>query len=234
MRLEMPIVSVGDETEMLLFVARPTRLPAPGILFLPEVFGIDTHTREVAGRLAHMGYTVVVPEIFHRTATRGWEGHYEDVEEATAHYQALTEKGIEADLRAAYDWLRKDHSTQAAKIAALGFSSGGRFAFLANAMFPLKATATFYGDRIFPNLLAMSQAQQGALLMFWGGKDEHIGPKAPAMISESLTKARKVHNTVEFSEAGHGFFCDARDGFHPYAAHQAWAHLLSFLECHLK
>jgi carboxymethylenebutenolidase len=80
----------------------------------------------------------------------------------------------------------------------------------------------------------MSKAQHGPLLFFWGSQDEHIGSKAPGMISESLRKARKSHTSVEFSDAGHGFFCDARDGYHPYAAHQAWAQLLAFLECHLK
>ncbi len=234
MRLEMPIVPVSDETEMLLFVARPTRLPAPGIILMPEVFGVTAHIRDIATRLAHDGYTAVVPELFHRTATRGWECRHDDIEEAIPHYQALTDKGLENDLRATHEWLRKDHSTQSSKIGAVGFSMGGRIAFLANALLPLKAAVTFYGDKIAPNLLAMAQAQQGALLLLWGGKDEHIGQKAPSLIAGSLAKANKVHTVVEYSDAGHGFFCDARDGFHPYAAHQSWAHMKAFLECHLK
>jgi carboxymethylenebutenolidase len=34
---------------------------------------------------------------------------------------------------------------------------------------------------------------------------------------------------VEFSDADHGFFCDARSSYNPNAARQAWALALAFL-----
>ena len=34
---------------------------------------------------------------------------------------------------------------------------------------------------------------------------------------------------VEFSEADHGFFCDARPSYNPVAAAQAWPLTLAFL-----
>jgi carboxymethylenebutenolidase len=39
---------------------------------------------------------------------------------------------------------------------------------------------------------------------------------------------------VEFSDAEHGFFCDARSNYNPSAARQAWALTLTFLNVYAR
>jgi carboxymethylenebutenolidase len=39
---------------------------------------------------------------------------------------------------------------------------------------------------------------------------------------------------VEFSDADHGFFCDARSSYNPSAAKQAWALTLTFLNIYAR
>ena len=234
MKMEMPVVKVSDGTEMLLFVTRPVRLPAPGILLLPEHFGIDAPMRDVASRLSDKGYIVAVPELFHRTAPRGFEGDYEDMETVAPHVLAMTERGLEADLHAAFGWFKGDHHTQRGNVGCVGFGMGGRAAFLANALLPFRAVVSFYGPKIAPDLLAMAPVQNGPLLFFWGGRDAVIGQRPPRAVADALHKAQKSFTDVTFAEADHGFFCDQRPGYHPYATHQAWAHLQAFFDCHLK
>jgi carboxymethylenebutenolidase len=67
-------------------------------------------------------------------------------------------------------------------------------------------------------------------MLFWGGLDKHIGPEVTRLVTESLRAAGKPFVHVEFSDADHGFFCDARSSYNPHAARQAWALALTFLD----
>ena len=70
-------------------------------------------------------------------------------------------------------------------------------------------------------------------LLFWGGRDTHIGPEQTQAVAEALRKAGKPFVNVEFADADHGFFCDARASFNPAAAQQAWALTHAFLNVYL-
>lgn len=65
-----------------------------------------------------------------------------------------------------------------------------------------------------------------------GGLDKHIGTEQRRAVTEALSSAGKSYVNVEFSDADHGFFCDARASYNPGAAHQAWALTNAFLNFH--
>src|SRR6202011_4821453 len=98
------------------------------------------------------------------------------------HYKALKDSQIEADLKAAYDWLRSngvaDKST-----AAVGFCLGGRVSFQAALTLPVACAISFYGGGIAPNpmnagLLNRAGELKAPMLLFWGGKDQHIDARS--------------------------------------------------------
>ena len=222
-------VGVAGESAMQAFVARPRDAgPHPGLLLFQEAFGVNAHIRDVAGRCAAAGYNTVAPELFHRTGP-GFEGDYDDFESVRPHMAGLTIEGLEADIRATYQWLTQDPSTDPGRIVAVGFCLGGRVAFLANLVVPLAASASFYGRGIAPELLPRLGALHGPTLCAWGGQDQHIGLANPRALADALIAAGKTHVHVEFSDAGHGFYCDARKSYHPAAAREAWALTLDFL-----
>jgi carboxymethylenebutenolidase len=70
------------------------------------------------------------------------------------------------------------------------------------------------------------------VLLFWGGRDKHIGADQVRAVTEALRNAEKNYINVEISDADHGFFCDARPSYNPVAASQAWALLVSFLDAY--
>jgi carboxymethylenebutenolidase len=221
---------VSDGTTMQAFVARPPgRARRPGLLLCQEAFGVNDHIQDVARRCARAGWTTIAPELFHRTAPAGFAGAYDDFAGVRPHVQALTPENLEADLRAAYAWLRQDRRTDAERTAALGFCMGGRVAYLANATLPLKAAVSFYGGGIAPALLDRVGRLAGPQLFFWGGADSHIPPEQHRAIIDALHQAGKAYVNVEISDAGHGFFCDRRPSYHPVAARRAWTLTRDFL-----
>jgi carboxymethylenebutenolidase len=233
---EYTTLQVSDGTTMRAWVARPSKGAAhPGILVFQEAFGVNAHIRDIARRFASEGYLAIAPELFHRTGP-GFEGRYDDFPSAMPHMRSLTDDGMEADQRAANDWLHANGAANS-RIAAVGYCMGGRAAFLAALNLPLACGISYYGGGIAPNannhgLLGRVRELQAPMLMFWGGRDKHITPDQIRAVTDALRAAGKSFVNVEISDADHGFFCDARASYNPAAAAQAWPLTLAFLKTH--
>jgi carboxymethylenebutenolidase len=223
-------LSADDGTSLRAFVARPDGRPARGLLLFQEAFGVNAHIRDVAGRFAAEGFLVISPELFHRTAP-AFECAYSDFALAAPHLQAITEQGLDADVRAAYTWISGEGV--GGNCAAVGYCLGGRVAFVANSALPLKAAASYYGGRI-PPLLQRASKLSGPMLFFWGGQDHHIPETDRQAVVSGVRDAGKVFVNVIFSDADHGFFCDARRSYHPAAAAQAWSLTQTFLDTYCR
>ena len=232
---EYVTLSVSDGTSMRAYVARPDAKPRAGLIVFQEAFGVNAHIRDVTERFAGQGYLAIAPELFHRTAP-GFEGSYTDFPAVMPHMKGLSDNGLSADGRAAFDWL--ENQARGLPIGAIGYCMGGRTACLAAITAPLACAVSYYGGGIapspmFPSLMDRLKDIKSPVLFFWGGKDAHIGSEAVDAVTNAMRAAGKPYVNVVFSEADHGFFCDARASFHAQAAAQAWPLTLAFLETHL-
>jgi carboxymethylenebutenolidase len=224
---------VADGTEMNAYVARPAGDGKhPGVLVFQEAFGVNAHIRDVTERFAREGYVSIAPELYHRTAP-GFEGKYDDFQSVMPHMKAMAEKGIVEDIRATYDWLKNKSYVMPEKIASVGFCMGGRVSFLACATLPLQASISFYGGNIAPALLPKTADLHAPIMFFWGGLDKHIGVEQIRAIVDECKRLGKTYVNVEFSNADHGFFCDARPAYNPEAATLAWNLTTTYLLLHL-
>ena len=232
-RTEWVNLSVNDGTTMRAYVAQSaTGSAKSGMLVLQEVFGVNPHIRDITERFAREGYLAIAPELFHRTG-EGFECSYTDFPAAMPHMQALRDPQLEVDFRAAYDWL-KANGGQNMPVGAVGFCMGGRAAVLASIALPIDCAVSFYGGGIAPSqfnpgFLGRLKDVSAPVLLFWGGKDAHIGTGPMRAVTDALTAAGKNFTNVEFGEADHGFFCDARASYHPASAAVAWPMVLAFL-----
>lgn len=223
-------LKVADAPPMSAFVARPeSAAQHPGLIVFQEAFGVNAHIRDVTERFAREGYVAIAPELFHRTAPPDFEAKYGDMEAIAPHRKGITVEGQEADIRATYDWLRSSAQVNAAEISCVGFCMGGRAAFLANSIAPVRKAVSFYGAGIAPGLLDRASNLHAPQLLFWGGLDKHITIEHRRAVSDALTSAQKDFVNVEFANADHGFFCDMRASYNASAAKQAWALTLEFL-----
>jgi carboxymethylenebutenolidase len=221
-------LAADDGTSLRAYVARPAQAPTRGLLIFQEAFGVNAHIRDVTERFAGQGFLAIAPELFHRTAP-GFDCAYSEFATVTPHLDAITEQGLEIDARAAYAWLAREGV--GANTAAVGFCLGGRAAFVANSSLPLKAAVSYYGGRI-PPLIGRAPALSGPMLFFWGGLDHHIPDEQRQAVIKGVGDANKVFADVVFSNADHGFFCDARPSYHAAAAAQAWSLTTTFLDAY--
>jgi carboxymethylenebutenolidase len=235
LKTEYVTLAVDDGTSMRAYVACPAGAAAPrGLIVCQEAFGVNAHIRDVTERFARQGFLAIAPELFHRTAP-GFEGRYDDISSVMGHMHALSNDGMAADLRATHAWLKADGGGAAFHIAAIGFCMGGRAAILTALTVPVACAISFYGGGIAPNannpgLLDRLVELRPPVLLFWGGRDKHLGPDQVRAVTEALRNAGKNYTNVEISDADHGFFCDARPSYSPVAAAHTWALVLAFLD----
>ena len=235
-KTEFVTLPVSDGTSMRAYVAHPAGNPRAGLIVFQEAFGVNPHIRDVTERFAAQGYLAIAPELFHRTAP-GFEcGYTEFSNVALPQMQKLTDAGLTADIRAAFDWVQS--GTKNLPTAAIGYCMGGRTACQAALTVPLACAVSYYGGGIapspmFPDLIGRLNDAKAPVMFFWGGKDGHIGPDAVSAVENAMRAAEKPYVNVVFSEADHGFFCDARASYNAAAAAQAWPLTLAFLETHV-
>ncbi len=222
---------VEGEPAMQAFTAQPKGGGAfPGILIFQEAFGVNHHIRSLVSRFAEQGYVAIAPEFYHRTAPAGFEANYGDFEAVRPHSSVLTTEKLEADIKAAYNWLSSQPQVKKDSIVCSGYCMGGRCSYIANSILPLKAAVSYYAGGMKEELLQKAAQLHGPMLFFWGGLDKHIPEEQRRGVTEALEKAGKKFVNVVVSDADHGFFCDERSAYNEHAAKEAWALTLSFLE----
>jgi carboxymethylenebutenolidase len=235
-RSEYIELKVSDGTTMQAWTARPVAGGSlPGLLVFQEAFGVNAHIRDVTVRFAREGFIAIAPELFHRTSP-GFEGSYDDFPTTVPHMSALKDDQMEADERAAFDWLTAQGVPEG-RIGAVGYCMGGRAAFLAGLTLPIGCVTSYYGGGIAPRgnnpgLLMRAKDLRCPVLLFWGGKDKHITQDQIRSVRDILSDTGKNFINVEISDADHGFFCDARASYNPTAAAEAWPMTLAFLRLH--
>jgi carboxymethylenebutenolidase len=233
-KTEFVNLPVDDGSSMRAYVARPAGKARAGLIVFQEIFGINSHVRSVTERFGREGYLAIAPELFHRSGP-GFESGYTDMAPAFEHMKQVTDAGLSADIRAAYDWLQKD--TGGIATGAVGYCMGGRVATLAAMSGLLSCGISYYGGGIAPSqfnpgLLGRLHELKAPMLFFWGGLDSHIPQPSAQSVIDTLRAEKKPYVTVEFSDADHGFFCDERASYNAAAAAEAWPLTLAYLETH--
>jgi len=224
-------LAISDGTEMAAYIALPENLQpnTPAIILIQEAFGVNHHMRNVADHFAKDGYVVITPEIFHRTAPKYFEGPYDNFQAVMPHYSAITNEGLTADLKACYQWLTDQGKVDTSSVFSIGYCLGGRVAFLANAVLPLKAGVSYYGGGV-DQIADKAKDLHGRHLFFWGGQDTHIPDEAINKTLKALDDAGKDYINVKISFVGHAFSCDERPSYNKQASDDALALTLAFMK----
>jgi len=227
-RVEIP---VGDQT-MGGYLARPEGdHPLPAVIVYMEIFGVNSHIREVTERIASEGYVAIAPDYFHRTGP-GVEYGYDDDGMAAGMklLGALDAEEMIADARATLDYLRARPDVNGAKVGAMGFCIGGHMTYLTACETDVAAAASYYGGGIAApagpgggaSTVSRSSKIQGQLVCFFGGQDLLIPSAQVDEIHAALQDAERRYEIVIYDEADHGFNCDQRGSYHDESAKDAW------------
>ncbi len=225
--------SAGQMPAVLFVPSKPDYKPA--VLLLMEAFGLTSHIRDVAFRIANEGYVVLAPDLYYRDLPNNKFG-YNEVDQAMAMMWRLDfGKPIEADIQAALTYLKSCSDVDPARIGVTGFCLGGGLAFLTACRFSaeIAAAAPFYGMVLDEWLEAVKDITVPVYL-FFGSIDPFIPRDRIQQIDARFQELGKDYTLKVYPNAGHGFFCQERADYNPSAAADAWYELIQFLDQHLR
>ena len=130
------------------FLHRPPKSPAPGLVMIPEIFGINLPLREMAARYAMEGFAVLVLDSFSRME-REVDLGYDDAghDKGRALHKAFDYATGVKDMQAGISHLRARPECNG-KVGVVGFCLGGTMAYLAASRTDVDAAVGYYGTRI--------------------------------------------------------------------------------------
>jgi carboxymethylenebutenolidase len=168
------------------YVARPATSPAPAIVVLQEIFGVNADIRATCDELAAAGFIAIAPDLFWRDAPgldlNSWSEA--DWKRGLALYQAYDlERGVR-DVISTIEAARTIEGGSG-KVGVMGFCLGGLLTFMTAARSPVDAAVAYYGGNTDQHLTDASTLS-APLLMHLGEEDEFISKEAQRKIKAAL------------------------------------------------
>ena len=226
------------------YVARPEGDEVlPAVIVYMEIFGVNSHIREVTERIAAEGYVAIAPDYFHRSGP-GVELGYDDagMAEGMKLLGSLRADEMIADAESTIAHLRDRSDVQGDRIGAMGFCIGGHMTYLTACTTDIQVSAPFYGGGIAApqgpggaaSTVSRTSGIKGAMMCFFGGQDAMIPPDQVDAIRAAISDAGVRGEVVVYDDADHGFHCDQRDSYNPTAAKDAWRRVTELFTAELK
>lgn len=227
------IIVSGQNGEFGAFLVRPSVVPAPAVIVLHEVFGVNEDIRQTCHEIAEQGFVAVAPDLFWRqepnvdlsvTSESDWQ-------HGLRLYQAYDRDAGAVDVRDTTNAVAKLPEC-AGKVAILGYCLGGLMTFLTAARYGADAAVAYHGGDT-EKYLGEAGGLKAPLLMHLGEEDEFISKPAQAAIKAAL--ATKANVTV-FSYPGQYHAFSRHNGAHYNVGAAALAHerTYEFLHRHLR
>lgn len=206
----------------------------PGIIVVQEIFGVNSHIRDITERLAKEGYIAIAPAIYQRQAP-GFEAGYtpKDLEIGRKYKDQTKAEELISDIQATIKYLHNLPQVKSEKVGSIGFCFGGHVTYLVAILEEIEVTASFYGAGIVNSCpgggeptISHTKDIKGTLYGFFGTEDPLIPNEQVDEIETELKKQNIPHQIFRYAGATHGFMCDRRDSYHPQAAQDAWTKVL--------
>lgn len=214
------------------YAAMPQTRPAPGLLVIQEIFGVNDVMRQTCEAFARQGFLAVCPDLFWRLEPNVRLSDKTDEEWRKAF--ALmgdfdVDKGVD-DLKATLQHLRGMEAGNA-KAGSVGYCLGGKMAFLMATRSDADCNVSYYGVGL-DALLDEAEMISRPLLMHVATEDQFVPKDAQARIREGLKDHPQV--TIHVYEGNnHAFAREGGEHYDPQAAELANARTMDFLRRHL-
>jgi carboxymethylenebutenolidase len=216
-------LTTSDQHRLGAYRTDPQGKPKGGIVVAQEIFGVNSHIRNVCDRLAAAGYVAAAPALFDRFV-RDFESGYspDEVAHARGFLAKIDWDKMLLDIEAGVNEVKS-----AGPVGVVGFCMGGSVAFLAATRLDgLSAAVAFYGGQI---VKYADEKPKCPVQMHFGEQDAGI-----PLSDVEIIRQKRPDTEIHIYPAGHGFNCDERSAYHEPSATLAWQRTLDFLDKTMK
>lgn len=173
----------------------------PGVLVMPEAFGLGAQAKGRAERLAELGYVALAGDPY----GNGLETN--DLQEAMKIAGALREDPAKFRKRArvALDKLGSLSQVEPSRLAAIGYCMGGSFALeLARDGAPLRGIVSFHGGLGTQRPAAAGEVK-AKILVCTGADDPFVPAAQVSALADEMTKAGADWQIISYGGTVHSF-----------------------------
>src|SRR5580693_364723 len=212
----------GRDGSFGAYIARPKTSPAPAVVVLQELFGVNADIRKTCDELAEQGFLAVAPDLFWRqepgvdlnvTSEADWQ-------HGLRLYSAYDRDAGAKDVKDTIDAVRSLPDCNG-KVAVLGYCLGALMVFLTAVRYDGIDAAVAYHGGDTEKYLGELDGLTAPLLMHLAEEDEFISKAAQAEIKAALAKKP---NTTVYSYPGQNHAFSRHGGAHYNAEAAALAH----------
>lgn len=218
--------------------------PWPGVVMYPDAGGARPAIRQMAQRLADLGYAVLVPDFYYRAgswAPFDMKTAFGDEGERNRLFtlmKSVTPEVMAVDAQAFFDYLQARPEVRGQRFGTTGYCMGGRTSLIVAGRVPdrVAAAMSFHGgglaaeDPGSPHLLA--DRIQAAVYVGGAENDPSYTVEDEERLDRALTDAG-VEHAMEWYPALHGFAVPDNAPFDESAAGRHWKAMESFFAAHL-
>jgi carboxymethylenebutenolidase len=206
--------------------------PAPAVVVIQEIFGVNAVMRGICEHLSQAGFIAICPDIFWRQERNVdiTDGTEEEWQKAFSLYKGFNlENGVK-DLISTAETIRKDAVCNG-KVGSVGYCLGGRLAFLMATRSKTDCNVSYYGVALEEHLSEAPNIQN-PLLMHIAGEDEFVPPPTREKIVTAL-KGNPLIDLRVYLHVGHAFARRGGKHYDEKAAQEANYATADFLSTHL-
>jgi carboxymethylenebutenolidase len=223
----------GRDGTFVAYIARPKALPAPPVVVLQELFGVNADIRKTCDELAEQGFIAVAPDLFWRQEPGVDLNHWSDAEwkKGLALYAGYNRnKGVLDIADTAHAAGQLDGAS--GKVAVMGFCLGGLMAFLTAARAKIDAAVAYHGGDTEKYLDEVGGIT-APMLMHLAEEDEFISKEAQAKIKAALADRPNVE-IYSYPGCNHAFARHTGTHYNAAAAAMANRRTWQFLRDRLR
>lgn len=206
--------------------------PAPVVVVLHEIFGVNNDMRQTCAELAAQGFLAVCPDLFWRQEPgldlNAWSPA--EWEKGLAIYTAYDRDIGAQDIRRVIATTRRMDGASG-KVGVMGFCLGGLMTFLTAARGSVDAAVAYHGGDT-ENYLGEASTIQAPFLMHLAEEDEFISKDAQSRIKAALADKANVQ-VHSYPGCNHAFARHTGTHYDPDAAKLANSRTWAFLHQHL-
>lgn len=233
MQTQAVTISTWNSNQFSSHLVLPKITPAPGVILIQEIFGINAFMREMADFFAAAGYVTIVPDLFWRLEPGIQLDDQNETERARAFelYEDFNEDNGVDDLIATLEFIRS-HSRCNSVVGCVGFCLGGKLAYLMSTRSRIVCSVSYYGVGI-ENDLSESPQIQTPLLLHIAEYDRFVPADAQERVRSTLTSNPLV-TLHTYAGVNHAFARTGGNFYNSAAAHLANDRTIDFLQKYLQ
>ena len=222
--------------------------PFPGIIIYMDAPAIREELRDMARRLASMGYYVLLPNLFYRVGKEGsYPFTFSKIREDKSHFSAMiktmddtTNELVVSDTKYILDFLDNNNELKHNGYGAVGYCMSGQYIVSVTSTYAKKfaAAASFYGVKILTDKEDSPHLQadkiKADLYLAFAEKDTWVDDKALNNIKEHFKNNTTNFRMEVYEGTEHGFAFPDRHTYNKNAAEKHWFRIHNLFQKSLK